>query len=766
MSARLSPLHNPALLPGQTLLDEFTARGDILRRILDIMRCNRPGSPPQNLLLIGPRGMGKSTMLWATAHSINLSEGELRKEWQPVVFDEESRRIGDLADFWLECISQWNASMGQPQHDIDELLDMGAEDVERSAREKFLGLLADNNLRAALLIDNIDSIFSNINDPHAEHRLRAFLMESDRVMIIGAAPAPFPGVLDMDRPFYDYFRIFDLKPLTFEETKKCLIELAGRRGDEKILKILENATGRLRAIHLLTGGNPRLLKTFYRLLGEGLQRDTREELEALLDEFTPYFKAIVDNLSAQQQKIFDAIALAWDPVEVAKISRQVRLPSNQVSAQIRSMVHGGLLSEIRISPKKKCYLLADRFSNIHYLMRHGRIARARFDWFVAMARLLFEDEEFAKSIATMAKESALCGESGWSDACDLVANAVQRAENPAARKHLLDKLAQARETDTVDELRLLETASRSILASNPEDAHAHYKLGRVFELLHGDYKNAALKYEKACEIDPTHLDAWSYLAWNYHRHLKEPKLAQKAYKRALEINPKAYWVWNDWGSFNQEVTRNFRVAEEAFRKAIEYNDKPYCPSFNLGNLYQDFLNNLAEAEVCYRKSLESRPDYSCALMGLARLYHKQKLAEDVYAPLALQAVLAEPKNGFVLMQFCRLCGDSRNSLATILPKLSKWCANHPRHLHLPMTFSFTISMWVRLVSLDGVQAAAKLLSDIPDEDRLPFAPLEDALLAAQSESHLLLLAPERAELAANLLKMIHPTKRAALGTEK
>jgi hypothetical protein len=83
-----------------------------------------------------------------------------------------------------------------------------------------------------------------------------------------------------------------------------------------------------------------------------------------------------------------------------------------------------------------------------------------------------------------------------------------------------------------------------------------------------------------------------------------------------------------------------------------------------------------------------------------------------------------------------------------------------------MTFSFTVSMWVRLVSLGGVEAAAKLLSDIPKEERLPFAPLEDALLAAQNEAHLLLLAPERAELVADLLKVIHPRKRAGLGTQK
>lgn len=759
MSMRLSPLHNPALLPGETLLAEFTARGSLLRRVLDIIRDNHPGCPPQHLLLIGPRGMGKSTMLWAIAHSINLREANLKKQWHPVVFDEESRRIGDLADFWLECISQWEVSTGNPGGSAETLLDHRPKDIEHAAREMFLKLVEQDGRRVVLLIDNIDAIFTNINDQGAEHRLRAFLMESDRVMVIGTAPAPFPEMFSIDRPFYDFFRIFDLKPLTFEETRSCLLDLARQRGDETIRNALESASGRLRSIHLLTGGNPRLMKTFYRLLGEGLQKETREELEALLDEFTPYFKAIVDSLPPQQQKVFDAIALAWNPVEVAKVSRQTRLPSNQVSAQIRSMVRAGLLSEIPITSKKKSYLLADRFSNIHYLMRHGRIARTRFDWFVAMARLVFEDEDFAKNIATMAKTTALCGQTGWNDARDLVANAAQRAESAAARKHLLNKLAHNRDSDTVIDFALLDSACRSVLVDNPNDVHAHYKLGRVYELLHHDYSKAVDEYKEAVRLDPSHVDAWSYLAWNYHRRLSKRRLAREAYNKALALDPKAYWVWNDWGSYNQEVTRNFTVAEESFKKAIALGEHTHVPWYNLGNLYQDFLNKPSEAETCYKQSLEVRADYGSALMGLARLYHKQKLSDDLFAPLAQKAVLSEPTSGYVLAQFCRLCGDDAESLIKVLPGLAKWCASNPRHLDAPMTHGFAVGMWVRLASLKGTSASLKLLSAQPEECRLPFAPLEDAFIAADDSSHLLLLAPERAELVAELLKAIRQVKR-------
>jgi len=83
-------LYNPALLPPEALLAEFTARRPMLETVLNIVRNNKPGQPPQHALFVGLRGMGKTTMLWVIAHSINR-DPEFSRQWLPVVFDEESR---------------------------------------------------------------------------------------------------------------------------------------------------------------------------------------------------------------------------------------------------------------------------------------------------------------------------------------------------------------------------------------------------------------------------------------------------------------------------------------------------------------------------------------------------------------------------------------------------------------------------------------------------------------------------------------------------
>ena len=159
----LLALHNPSLLPPEVLLAEFTARRPLLATLLDIVRHNAPGQPPQHALVIGARGMGKTTTLWAVAHSVN-SDPELSRQWQPVVFDEESRRVGDLADFWLEAIRQWEHATRDSANRAGHLLDTAGPDIEEKAKK----VRFHPRSRAAASL----SRFSHGGRSRDDHRLR------------------------------------------------------------------------------------------------------------------------------------------------------------------------------------------------------------------------------------------------------------------------------------------------------------------------------------------------------------------------------------------------------------------------------------------------------------------------------------------------------------------------------------------------------------------------------------------------------------------
>jgi len=668
-------LYNPSLLQPDDLLAQFTARLLMLETLLGVIRGNKAGQPQQHCLLIGARGMGKTTTLWAIAHRVNR-DATLASVWQPVVFDEESRRVGDLADFWLECIRQWEHVTQSPGALADQLLAAAPADIEDRARETFLKLVDQSRRRALLLIDNLNDVLSSISDAEPLHRLRAFLMQDSRVMVVGGATRYFDEITSVDQPFYDFFRYFDLRPLTAGEMETCLLALAKNRGDVSIEKTLHERQGTVRALHLLTGGNPRLVKTFYRLLAEGLRGDIRADLERLMDEFTPYFKAMVDALPVQQQRIFDAVALAWDPVEVASLAIATRLPSNQVSAQLRSLVKAGFLREAAGGPKRKTYLLADRFSNIHYLMRHGRAARNRLDWFVALVRIVFPDRASADVLARAAREAAECGPEGRLDARSVLHSALARAESGEDRRALMHATlregwdskawesldewfdaaraqadlpevgiigfcqtmpAELRKelgykpeqanwwhqlTDFLEEKEawsVAEAAYRKAIELDPKYASPWNGLGNLLQDHLGRFAEAEAAYRKAIELDPKHVYPWNNLGNVLQNHLGRPVEAEAAYRKAIELDPKHVYPWNALGNVLQNHLGRPVEAEAAYRKAIELGPKYASPWNGLGNLLQNYLGRFAEAEAAYRKAIELDPKYASPWNGLGNL---------------------------------------------------------------------------------------------------------------------------------------------------
>ena len=641
-------LYNPALLPPDVLLSEFTARRPLLERLLDIIRANDHGEPAQHVLCVGPRGMGKTTLLCAIAATIKLHEPELAKHWQPVVFDEESRRIGDLADFWLECIRQWESETEPTltrSHRLDALLAKPGPDIEDKAREVFLSLVDASGKRALLLIDNLNDIFIAVSDAESLMRLRSFLMSDPRVMIIGAATRWFSDVTGLDKPFFEFFRPFDLHALSLGEMRECLAGVATARGDQRVLDTLRDRPGSIEVLHILTGGNPRLIRTFYRLLNEGMNGELRLQLERLIDDYTPYHKAIIDALPGQQQRVLDAIALEWNPTDVGTVARTTRLPSNQVSAQIKALIKAGLISEAANMghSKKKAYLLTDRFSNIHYLMRHGRTGKLKMHWYVLMLRALFGDKEFAEVAAKTVRLTASCGSGLERDSLVLAQNVIDHAGTEEARRAFMDRIAGSKEFDSDVNVELAEKVCRQAIITNPGDAYAHHKLGRLLDVHLKRYPEAEAAYRKATELDPTFAQPWVNLGILLTDEFGRHSDAEACYRKAIEIDPGNDSAWDRLGNLLSDHLDRYAESEVAYRKATEINPKSFWGWNNLGVLLSHRQWRPSEAEIAFRKAMEIDPLNDRPWTGLGIIlkdFHGDDLAaKDAY----LRAIELNPK---------------------------------------------------------------------------------------------------------------------------
>lgn len=390
-------LHRMAIFtPGRQSDDEirasFIARQDVLDRILEDIRATRPGSIPQHHLLIGQRGMGKTTLL-RRLH-VALREQPLAQSFIPLGFPEEQYSVDRLSTVFLNCLDALADTLEQENSSeavitkIDEAVerlrkDRAAEEiVAQDAERTLLEIAAEIGRRPVLLVDNLGLIFERLKKPEL-HQFRAFLMKNSAPIVIGASAQ----MLDQDyaAPFYDHFKTHPLGRLSYDDMRDVILRLAERTGNTDIPARIDQESGRLHALHALTGGNPRTTRILFDVFSHGFSQEAYQDLEMLLDWMTPLYKSRFEELSPQAQIVVSSIATLWEPVVLSRICEATRLLPNQISPQLDRLKKADIIEEVTVDPPDRTgpipeqrtprdrtgYQITERFFNIWFLMRQA-----------------------------------------------------------------------------------------------------------------------------------------------------------------------------------------------------------------------------------------------------------------------------------------------------------------------------------------------------------------------------------------------------------
>ena len=386
-------LYNPAQLTPDELKASFVARRETLEEMLRLLREQTPSRPCQHMMLIGPRGMGKTTLGLRFLHAVEETP-ELAAIWQPVPFHEESYGIGDLADFWLAALRHLSRATDNSElADKADALARDQRDQERLAAYALAALVDHcqaSGRRLILFVENLDGILNQLRNEREAHALRASLIERPEILLLGSANAVFDAIHSHAQPFYEFFRLVTLEGIGPEETARLLETLAGREGRPDVPHALNLERGRLETLRRLTGGNPRLLVLACRMLIESPLGSAFDDLEQLIDEQTPYFKARIEELPIQARKVFHCLADGWTPMLAKEVAGAAKLSSSHASAQLRQLVERGYAQENRLPGTKRTrYEVGDRFYNIYYVLRFSRTNRQRLERLVAFLHDLF-----------------------------------------------------------------------------------------------------------------------------------------------------------------------------------------------------------------------------------------------------------------------------------------------------------------------------------------------------------------------------------------
>lgn len=398
-------LYNPDSMSKEDIKTLFVARQPLLDELVSTVKNQPQGAGVQHVLIIAPRGMGKTTMLLMLQFAIEDSK-KLSKDWQPIRFPEESYGITELADFWLKVL-HYLADATK-----DETLETRIKEIEKrfpkseDLREAAWALVKDwsktHKKRIALMVDNFDMILWQIGNNTEQARLRDILMNDGTVMLIGCAPSYFREIQDYGQPLYNFFKVSNLSDLKFADIEELLRRRAEVDEIENIEELLQKNRTRIKALEAFTGGNPRLVLMLYRIITSSDMTEVRKGLERLLDAVTPYYKDKTEKLPPQQRKIIDQIAQysleKREGISPTEIAQRIRMTPNQVSSQLKRLAENGYVRSLNIRGRSSFYTLSEPLYAIWSQMRFGRNAREKRNWLIQILKAIYDVQEIQKEI--------------------------------------------------------------------------------------------------------------------------------------------------------------------------------------------------------------------------------------------------------------------------------------------------------------------------------------------------------------------------------
>ena len=547
-------LYNPAHLTPDELKDSFVARQDTLAEMLRVIGEQTPGHPCQHMMLIGPRGMGKTTLGLRFLYAIE-DDPELSERWQPVAFHEESYGIVNLADFWIHALRHLTRATGESRWEERAVALRDEGDQERVAAYALAELTdcsRESGKRLILFVENLDTVIGQIHDEREIHSLRATLIERPEILLLGSANAFFEAIGGYGEPLYEFFRVIKLEGIGQQEACRILEAAACSEGRPEVSNAINLEQGRLETIRRLTGGNPRLLSLACRLLIESPLGSAIEDLERLIDEQTPYFKARIEDLPGQARKVFHCLSEGWKPLLAKEVAAAARLSSSHASAQLRQLVEKSYAREVQLPRSTRTrYDVSDRFYNIYYLLRFSHSERDRLERLVEFLLELFGPTRlrimYPSALTTLRTNGAGAGDvSDWlsvfarrvaadheyigrhnwlKQAVDMI------AERFGAESTLMSEIEEAFKDDLLghglDDQWISETGAliqegrfseaervlREALASSPQDSRIWIRLSRLlvddrrFEEALSSFESASRNFSLSYNSDWNHLAA-------------------------------------------------------------------------------------------------------------------------------------------------------------------------------------------------------------------------------------------------------------------
>jgi tetratricopeptide (TPR) repeat protein len=296
------------------------------------------------LLFIGPRGLGKSFLVTLIHHRLSTQEDLVEKVRFAWLNEDQTSTtfLHLLMRIYRKLVDLYPTEF--PSEELDKIRSKDPADAREVLGQAMIRHLAHRTV--VLLIENLDAIFHAMSEVE-QRTWRGFLQDHPCFAIVSTAQGLTKNISSKTKPFFGFFDIHHLEPLTVDEAAELLEKIAALNGDQPLANFIASPRGkaRMRAIHHLSGGNPRL----YLILSDFLTKDSLDNLVRLFEEtvdrqLTPYFQERMRWLSPQQQEIVQYLCQQVHPASVKEISEGIFTKPNTVSSQLKQLREKGYLA--------------------------------------------------------------------------------------------------------------------------------------------------------------------------------------------------------------------------------------------------------------------------------------------------------------------------------------------------------------------------------------------------------------------------------------
>jgi DNA-binding MarR family transcriptional regulator len=337
MSTPFVSRFNPGLMDRDTLEALFVQRERLAENIVTSIKESVSTGSRKHVLLLGPRGIGKTCLIAIVYHRAKAlvpAKGGLLIAW----LREDEYGITSLLDLIVRILDQLDREypLLRLRSRIESLYNFSGDEAERQAK----ALLSDvcHGQTLLLLMENLDEVFAGLADI-GQQRLRSYIQEEPFWTIVASSQSLFNGVSLRTSPFYGFFALHHLQPLTLDDAVKMLVNIAEIAGDGELASALHSSDGiaKLRVIHHLAGGNHRVFVIFSQFMSRSSLHELVEPFMRTLDDLTPYYQSRMTRLSYQQRKIIEFLCNQKGAVSVKEIAQRCFLTSQTVSSQLKDL---------------------------------------------------------------------------------------------------------------------------------------------------------------------------------------------------------------------------------------------------------------------------------------------------------------------------------------------------------------------------------------------------------------------------------------------